>query len=249
MTVVLSTICTDSLVLCADREVSGEGEVKFYEKKIFTFPTIDTDVVLGYSGIPDVMKGIEEDLRNRLDGQSKSPQDIENNLQKALEKAIAKNDKSEFWTLCGFRANGAGYRLLKSYQRQITPVPVWDCIGIATNSSLIRYLGAIFLEASVHLPAYRAVPICNYIVAQAKKYIGGCGGPTDLSIIEPSGRSKEQFSSAFSDHLCEMVEHSLNAILTTATESTVSAERIEVLLRALQRTLDNSMKTFPALLR
>ena len=248
MTVVLGTICEDGLVIAADREVSGDGGVKFYEKKIFTFPTVNADIVLGYSGIPDVMRGLERDLRSRLEGQTKSSADIERDLRQALEKVIAKNDKSQFWTLCGF-CEGGTYRLLKTYQRDVFPVPVWDCIGLADNSSLIRYLAAIFLEPSVHLPLFRAVPICNYMVAQAKKYVGGCGGLTDLSIVRPNGKAQEQFSSVFTDNVCDMVEITINAILTTTTEPDITPERLETLIQTLRDVLGNSLKAFPALLQ
>jgi hypothetical protein len=207
MTVVLGTLCKDGLVIAADREVSGEGEVKFYDKKLFTFHTTNTDVVLGYAGIRDVMKGIEEDLRNRLEGQNKSSADIEIDLRQSLEKAISKNEKSPFWTLC-----------------------------------------AIFLEPSIHLPLYRAVPICNYMVDQAKKYVLGCGGLTDLSVIGTSGKAHEQFSSVFTDNVCEMVEITLNAILTSTTEPDITPEKLETLIHTLRDVLGSSLKAFPALL-
>jgi hypothetical protein len=148
--------------------------------------------------------------------------------------------------LYGFN-NGSELRLLKTWNRDMYPVPVWDCIGIA-DTSLIRYLGAIFLEARIHLPLYRAVPICNYIVAQAKKYVEGCGGLTDLSVLTPDGKTKEQLSSVFADSMCDLVEVALNGLLTESTETNITPERLEVLIQSVRNVLNTSIKPFSTLL-
>jgi hypothetical protein len=76
------------------------------------------------------------------------------------------------------------------------------------------------------LPLRRAVPICIYMVAQAKKYVPGSGGPTDLIVLADGGKVVQtRFGPQF-DTACatlgiqgvrhaEIKEHPRNLIFVT----------------------------------
>ncbi|MGO9270796.1 MAG: hypothetical protein ACLQOO_11180 [Terriglobia bacterium] len=191
LSIAVSTICTDGLVICAERQIEGSG-FKFYESKLsqISLAPHKRKLVLGYAGSPDRNRVILERLRNKLENQDRDRQHIWNDLCEVLNETLPEQIEQNHQILCGFWDAGA-FHLLKSFNRDVSPVPVWDCIGIA-DSALIRYLGGIFLEGRIHLPLYRAVPICVYLVSQAKKYIPGCGGPTDIVVVMRDGRTKEE---------------------------------------------------------
>jgi hypothetical protein len=233
MSIALATICQDGLVICADRQLSNPSGFKFYECKLSKIPLAPNSgtVVLGYAGSPDTMKIIVESLRAKFEQQNKSSDQIEAGLQETLNDVIPKNPKEHHLTLCGFGVNGT-LRLLKTWDRTISPVTVWDCVGFG-DSALTRYLGSIFLGTEIHLPIFRAVPICNYMVSQAKKYVDGCGGQTDLVVMAPNGEVSEQTDSKIIELMCEVVENMLNSLLTSATEPNATPEQIEHLIKQL----------------
>jgi hypothetical protein len=192
------------------------------------------------------MKVVLQDLRSRLQNQDKGHEQIQKDLQESLDAALPKNPKNVHQLLFGFSEAGT-FHLLKSYNRTISPVPVWDCIGFG-DSALTRYLGAIFLGTGIHLPVFRAVPICNYMVAQAKKYIPWCGGLTDLMVATPEGGVLEQTATTAIDNACELVEVCLNLLLTAATEPGVSAEHCHRLIENLRNVVESQSKLFTAFL-
>lgn len=239
----LATICTDGLVLCAEQMVSNQT-FQYYEckvKKIVLSAGRGT-VALAYAGQPaDVMKTLFENLERRLHGQDKTREQIRVELQAALEEVL-KKDKGAHQLLCGLEDND-GFYILKTYNKDISPVSPWDCIGVG-DSALIRYLGAIFLGKHIHLPLRRAVPICIYMVAQAKKYVPFNGGPTDLIVLSTSGQVvQREFGPQF-DTACDEVESALNGALTLATESYMRPEYIQRLIEHLGDVLDTYSNLF-----
>ena len=243
MTIALATICTDGLVMCADTQV-GDGNHKFYEPKIFPIPydCMSKNVLLAYAGSPDKMKSIVQNFRSRIIVQSQSPEQIQSHFQDVLDAAFRKKAKEAHQVLCAFACGGEFY-LLKSWNNDISPVNVWDCIGFG-DSALIRYLGNIFLGTSMHLPIHLAVPICDYLIAQAKKYIQWCGGDTNLVVLTNDGKLHEQFPSPDIDVLCDRIEYRLNMVLTTASAFDISEEQCLRLIKELRELLHESEKTF-----
>jgi hypothetical protein len=244
LSIAIATICTEGLVLAADQQ-TGTNEFKFYQQKVTTIPLASGRgaVVLGYAGEPaDKMNVIFQQLHERLENQDKGRIDIENDLQQVLDATIPKTTKEGHQLLCGFADSGE-YCLLKSYNRSISPIPVWDCIGYG-NSALTHYLGAIFLDSWIHLPLYRAIPICIYLVAQAKKYVQWCGGPTDVVVLTQQGKVTQYPATSAFDATCDIVENCLNGILTSATDPDTSASQCEGLISALRTVLERQRATF-----
>lgn len=250
MSISIATVCTDGLVVCADREISGYG-FKFYECKLSKI-SLDADsraLVLAYVGSSDTMKVIVQDLRNRIEGKHKSREEIEAALQETVNASLPQKpegDEEHHAMLCGFCAD-ENFVLLKTWDRKISPVSAWDCVGVG-DSALTRYLGAIFLGTQIHLPVFRAVPICNYMIAQAKKYVQGCGGETDLFVMDPSGKVTEQLTGPVIDKICELIEYNFNLLLTSATEPDVSAEQYDNLIKQLRGLTGMTTKVFQGFL-
>jgi hypothetical protein len=249
LSIALATICPDGLVLCGDREI-GTPDFKFYQTKLTTIPLAPErgKIVLGYAGSPaDTMKVIYQGLRDRLENQDKGRDEISKVLQETLDAAIPQNAEECHQLLCGFCDSGT-FHLLKTYNRSVSPVPVWDCVGFG-DSALTRYLGAIFLEDQIHLPIYRAVPVGIYLVAQAKKYVQGCGGPTDLLVLPSHGLVIEMYGTTMFDAACDLVEKSMNVLLTAATSPEVTTAQCQQLIEHLRNVLESQSKLFTAFLR
>jgi len=247
MTIALATFCVDGLIICADQLIECDTH-RYYEKKVFRFPLAALpagEVALAYSGIPDTMNNIVEMLRGKLVGRNKSADLIQADLQATVNYLLPENpnnDNELHQMLCGFSVDGE-LHLLKSYQRQISPVPVWDCIGFG-DSALTRYLGAIFLDTQIHLPISLGVPICDYIISRAKKYVRGCGGETDLAVLTPEGKVYEQLPTQEIDRLCESIEWGFNCALTSATNPNMSEEQSRQIIKQLRELLGRSAQAF-----
>jgi len=244
----IATICTDGLVIAADRQITNPAGFKFYECKLLKIPLSEErgTLVLGYAGSPDTMRVVLEALRKKFEHQDKGREQIWEDLQEVLNALLPKRSKDVIQTLCGFCETGT-FHILKSFNKEISPVPVWDCVGCA-DSALIRYLGSIFLENRVHLPLFRAVPICIYLVAQAKKYIEGCGGSTDLIVLTAKGQAIEETGGTLFDTACDVVELYLNGVLTSATEPGVSVEYVQHLIEALRNVIESQTGILTAFL-
>jgi hypothetical protein len=93
------------------------------------------------------------------------------------------------------------------------------------------------------------VPVCIYLVAQAKKYVQGCGGPTDLLVLTPHGRAIEMYGTTMFDAACDLVEKSLNVLLTAATSPEVTAAQCQQLIEHLRNVLEDQSKLFTAFLQ
>lgn len=233
----LATICTDGLVLCAEQMISNQV-FNYYECKIKGIPLAAGrgTVAFGYAGQPsDTMKTLFENLEQRLHLQDKTAEQIRGELQATLNEVL-KKDKGGHQLLCAFEDNDS-FRILKTYNKDISPASPWDCIGFG-DSALMRYLGAIFLGTRIHLPLRRAVPICVYMVAQAKKYVPSSGAPTDLIVLGADGRVVQmEFGTQF-DTACDEVESALNGVLTWATEPGMRPEGIQRLIENMAHVLD-----------
>jgi hypothetical protein len=241
----LATICTDGLVLCTEQRVSTE-HYQYDECKLRRVPlrTGRGSVALGYAGLPsDTMKALFEAVERRLRDQDASREQIQTELQAVLDDMLTERHSGDHQLLCGFEV-ADDFHIFKTYNRAITPVSAWDCIGCG-DSSLMRYLGRIFLGNRVHLPLRRAIPICIYMVAQAKKYVPHNGGPTDLIVLGPQGKSTvRQFGPKF-DTACDEVEEKLNGVLTCATEPGLSTTPlIQGLIEEMGDVLDTYGKMF-----
>lgn len=238
VSIAIANICIDGLIICADQQITTP-DFKYYESKISQIPLAPKKgkVVVAYAGLPDTMKVLMERLRDKLEGQDKGTQQIKDDLKSVLDLVLSPESEDAHQLLFAFEEAG-GFRLIKTRNKELYPVDVWDCIGFG-DSALTRYLGAIFLESYVHLDLARAVPICAYMLKQAKKYVQGCGGPTDLIVLDSKGQVRQYCGGSRFDDACEGIEYCLNRVLTEATEPNVKAERIQQLIEELRKIIEN----------
>jgi hypothetical protein len=129
LTIAIAAKCTDGLVMCSDTQVTHPGGYKSHECKISTIQLAENrgTLLLSYAGIPDDERAIVELISNNISGQDKTFEKVREALQDALNKVLGRS-KRNHQMLCGFCDSG-NFRLLKSSDRVISPVPIWDCVG------------------------------------------------------------------------------------------------------------------------
>jgi 20S proteasome alpha/beta subunit len=66
MTIAIGMLCSDGIVLAADRQLTLEGGHKYQEQKIFPIDGGDWKAVLTYAGSPDFVREVQERLVRRL---------------------------------------------------------------------------------------------------------------------------------------------------------------------------------------
>lgn len=162
----IAAICTDGLVMCADTQITHPGGYKSHESKLSTISLAPNrgKLILAYAGLPGTMKVILEGLQGKLEYQDKGSQEIRADIQQVLDKVLRKM-KDDHQMLCGFCERGT-FHLLRIHNKQISPVPVWDCIGFG-DSALTRYLCSIFL----------ANPTPNLPLISRRTDLHLCGSP------------------------------------------------------------------------
>jgi len=244
MSVGLATICTDGLVICADTLISMDT-FKYYRPKLsrVQYAITSKSVVLAYSGSLDKNNVIVSQFENELGRiRDKSAQEIGDSFQAVLNGVFPGKAKENHQMLCGF-ADAKTLFLLKSRDREVSPVQVWDCIGYG-DSSLIQYLATIFLEDRIHLPIRLAVPICDYIIAQAKKYVQWCGGDTNLFVLTPDSKFHEQIPSSEIDALCGRIERGINSMLTSASMLDLDERECLEVVKGLRGLIEEASSKF-----
>ena len=183
VTIGLGFVCSDGVVLCSDREMSG-GDFKYNEKKIYTLNWGDAAFIMTFAGLADVMKIVVDAIWKKM-ALAFTADAMKAALQATLDEVITPDPDQQFQLLVAFVSKDVAPFLVKTRDRQISPVFENDFIGFG-DSALTRYL----LEALVgdrRLTRAEAAVYGIYIVAQAKKYISGCGGPTDVHCLTLQG--------------------------------------------------------------
>src|SRR5579872_5697237 len=66
MTIAIGMLCSDGIVLAADRQVTLEGHHKYQEQKIFPIDGGDWMAVLTYAGSPAFVKEVQQKLIDSL---------------------------------------------------------------------------------------------------------------------------------------------------------------------------------------
>jgi hypothetical protein len=204
MTIGIGFKCSNGVVLCADSQISKEGGLKYNEKKIYTINGVhpsDHDyhgITLCYAGDPDIMKLLCERI-DGLFGQTCAPQDwdgsglitwndmfrgeVEKTLRGLYKTHSAKDQQLEL--LCAIFSKEAGVSLYRAQGRVVRSSEHAECIGVG-DSSVLRFLADLF--ATRELSVLQGLTLGCYMVAKARTYIAGCGGPTQAFFMTHEGK-------------------------------------------------------------
>lgn len=206
MTAVIGMVCTDGIVLAADQQISLPGEAKHHEHKIDGQEGFDWTVAFAYSGSTDLMKEATEKIIKKLttDTAYVDPESVRTVAESTLEAMSYKYTEMNLHLLIA-TASPSTPALLKfnGSSKALCTVTGIELLG-SGDSALLRYLShALYKEGETDLSF--GIPSALYMIDQAKSYVEGCGGPTDLLIIEAGNKlstwpSLRQFSALAKMH-------------------------------------------------
>jgi hypothetical protein len=196
VTIGVGFACQDGIVLCSDTQMSN-GSMKFYEDKIFPYymnKNVDgkpCSVVMTYAGNPVLMKSFWDKFcdANKALAATPNPSDMRKLIEQILENMILVDaaGNPDLYLLCGITQTGFPPQLLKSQANNLYTVSEGvDFVGCG-DTSVIRYLSKIFRLRFIE-DISSAVKLGTYLIGQAKLYVDGCGGDTDVTLLHPDGK-------------------------------------------------------------
>ena len=198
--------CTDGVVILSDTQISN-GTMKYYEGKIHPISLKGSEglcgVVLTYSGSPALWKKFRDKFDSTMrDAQyDPTPTSIEQSISELLgQMANSLYDPSgnpDLYLLCGMVCEGQEAILLKSQAETVHRViDGFDAVG-AGDSSVIRFLSKALALRHSALSKSIAKKIGTYVLLQAKHYIDGCGGDTDIYAVAEHGGIEDSSELSF----------------------------------------------------
>jgi hypothetical protein len=220
VTICVGFCCDDKIIFCADRQMT-KGDLKFYETKVFAssgsrstskewpIPSPQSPewtLGLGYADSREMMQSFQDAAKKAV---GKIAELRFEAFRLALESAaldvFAKFPEPDVEILAGVTINTercAGRELLKLSRHGVREVEEWECLGVG-DSSLVRYLAGILLDRAASADEKLALAV--YMVKQAKFYVNGCGGDTDVLILQEH-KAPHMFSRQEVEHLEERLE-------------------------------------------
>ncbi len=178
VTIGVGITCTDGLVICADRQMTGGG-FKYDETKIFRTFTKERVIIFSYAGIPDQAKAIFRKMCEGLDeditksGESFNIDTARDRLEKVFKDPLSKGMQA----LIGIAVNGSTPHLFKARERTITD-PLADMIGWG-DTSVTRYVWDLLCRS--YFTVEQAKVIGAYIVSVAGRFVDNCGPEMDIT--------------------------------------------------------------------
>lgn len=181
VTIGVGFLCSDGIVLCADRQLTNTGGFKYEENKIFLHGDNAGDVIFSYAGDPDAAKMIWQDIKPIVRETPKSPTPLIGTETLNTLKKIFRAQPKDLHTLIGIRFRGGSRYLFRTTGKRVVR-SVADYIG-AGDSSALRYISTFLLP---HNPTVREAEVLgSYIVSVANRHIDGCsGGPDTRSLFQ-----------------------------------------------------------------
>lgn len=200
MTVAVGFMCTDGIVLAADKEVSTPT-VKFAGPKawIYRYPRQGDNPVLqvgivgagDYGFIKFAAERIDNQLTLWIDRHGTASMDEVNDAIQVVIDDVHKNHLYPFGQpherptvdlLVGIWLSGR-IRLARTSYTAITKVWNYEAVGI--GSDLATFL--VRRSYTDRIPLSSAMFWASYVLMHAKNYVPGCGGPSDIIAMYKSG--------------------------------------------------------------
>lgn len=213
VTVALGFNCGDGIVMCSDQQITSKGWHKYHESKMYAISSFGDQApytaMLTYAGDPHLAKTIYEKLAASQIGFD-STESLKSLLEGLLSE-IPRDDAESTHFLCGFCRKPGILGLLRTSGYSVHEVGA-DRIGLG-DSSLLSFLFSLMVAQPIDV--WRAVVIGHYIIEQAKKFLDGCGGDTDIQILRGNGRFAPPDPALIekSSEAATAIEHDIRSLL------------------------------------
>jgi hypothetical protein len=196
VTIGLGFSCADGIVLLSDTQMSN-GYMKFYETKLLAYPLQGSKGVCGvtltYAGNPTTWKKFRDEFESAVHDNQYDP--TANNIEKTVSEILCNmrpmlfnpHGEPDLYLLCGAIQDGQAPLLLRSQADTAHRVlDGFDVIG-AGDTSVIRYLSKVLFLRNPNFTLDIGKKVGAYVVLQAKAFVDGCGGDTDIVCIHRHG--------------------------------------------------------------
>jgi hypothetical protein len=191
MTMAVGFVCSDGVVIGADRQITGAG---------YTFPECKLDSakwkngygIFAYSGEHDAYRNFLDHIYREFSPLIEiSREDVAIALKRCIT-ALQLTKKEEFLVLFGFMIEGGYQHLLLATKHRVMFVPECEVIGYA-DSPLARYLLGRFRDVPHMVTVQQARIYAVDFISQAKKYDGQyVGDGIDVYSVDRSGDRGEE---------------------------------------------------------
>lgn len=225
MTIGVGFVCPDGIVICADTEMSN-GFMKFSENKIYPFGLRGSKgqcaLAITYAGNQALMKSFRDRLSVviRDPAFDANPDSVEEIVKDTLQgmggSLFDSAGNPDLYLLCGIAQKGHRPVMLKAQASTVHRVDDgFDFVGVG-DSSVVRFLSKVLGTSTVSSIGTGA-KLGTYIVAQAKKYVSGCGGDTDILLINPDGKVVDYgIAYPFIEDAASLIETFFQGLVVTA---------------------------------
>ena len=252
MTIGVGFVCEDGVVLCSDNQITYPTNHKYYECKIYPHSIPGGRIAFTFAGNPNVMKMFDGKFKAAI--QMAPTPHTASQIQDAVETVlglmdIVDSDPDGLHMLCAIALQTPEVRLLKTERKAVTEVPKFDYVGVG-DSSLLRYLAPLMAQPDSYT-CDQAIGLGVCLVLQAKRYIDGCGGDTDVAILRGNQKDNLRFRSGHSmEQVFLRLEQLLNRVVTDLFDIRKTTdefgESVEHLAKALKGYRPSIMsRTFP----
>lgn len=186
MTAVVGLRAMDGIVICADRQFTKEGGLKFQGTKIAWClrASPNMELVFGYSGNRDSAAAVFDSVSAAVFGASyPGSTDAIIHYQRALAKAFKMKEARELESLIAIQTSDECL-LYRSHANKVLRGNR-EFIGVG-DSSVLRYWSDIPGPAILTLKQAEALGV--YLISLANRYIDGCGFGIDMVVISKGHR-------------------------------------------------------------
>jgi hypothetical protein len=232
VTIGIGFLCTDGIVLCSDRQITDPiAGFKFEERKILYHLSGDLSFVFSYAGEPDAARVMFGKLSQGLGSgivKSKATSPREKALA-SLEKIFRDRNAKGLQTLIGIRFKNSGLYLYKTSNHRVI-YGTREYIGVG-DSSALRFLCDILLAGVLDMN--EADVLGQYIIFVANRYVDGCSGGPDRTVIRKDGGISEGTGGPFFSNnrarflYCEKeIGRALRELLFSGGTKTVSTQSV-----------------------
>jgi hypothetical protein len=248
VTIGIGFVCNDAIVLCADTEVRYQGFHKYYEHKITRYAEPGWIAATTYAGNPDLMKAFDGKFRAAMKLAAQAPEPIDlARIQDAIETVlglmdVVDSDPDGLHLLSAIAIPGKEMKLVKSSRKIVGPIDRFDYVGVG-DSSLLRYLTPLLVRVR-EFNSVQARNIGIYLTLQARTYVDGCGGDTDVVTVQIDGRFGNISNTYRIDQRLLFMQHFLGTVASDFFDTRRTEEDFNLSLDELVAALKRERKDF-----
>lgn len=197
VTIGVGLLCDDGIVVCADTQITYPANHKYYETKLYWHLPQAWKAVFTFSGNPTLMKSFDGKFHDAM--KLASPPFTAAQIHEVIEAILSRMDTVEsdpdgLHMICGIVIPSSEMRLLKTDRKIVTTIEGWggvhDYVGVG-DSSVLRYLEPLLASSGIG-SIREAVILGVYLTLQAKRYVDGCGGDTNVIVVRRDGTTEHR---------------------------------------------------------